>query len=48
MFVLICVYTIAWPILTCIELLINLHNDQHLFADGFVTVGPIAMEFEWD
>ena len=32
----------------CIELLISLHNDQHLFADGFVTVRSIAMKFGWD
>ena len=26
---------------------IRLHNDRHLFADCFVTVGPIAMKFGW-
>ena len=36
------------PKLACIELLISLHNDRHLFADGFVTVRPIAMKFKWD
>ena len=36
------------PKLACIELLISLHNDRHLFADGFVTVRPIAIEFGWD
>ena len=36
------------PKLACIELLISLHNDRHLFADGFVTVRPIAMKFGWD
>ena len=35
------------PKLTCIELLISLHNDRHLFADRFVTVGPIATKFGW-
>ena len=33
------------PKLACIELLISLHNNRHLFADGFVTVRPIAMKF---
>ena len=33
---------------TCIELLINLQNDQRLSADGFVNVEPIAIEFGWD
>ena len=36
------------PKLPCIELLISLHNDRHLFADGFVTVRPINMRFGWD
>ena len=36
------------PKLACIELLISLHNDRHLFANGFVTVRPIAMKFGWD
>ena len=36
------------PKLACIELLISLHNDRHLFADGFVTVRPIAIKFGWD
>ena len=36
------------PKLACIELLISLPNDRHLFADGFVTVRPIAMKFRWD
>ena len=36
------------PKLACIELLISLHNDRHLFADGFVTVRLIAMKFGWD
>ena len=36
------------PKLACIELLITLPNDRHLFADGFVTVRPIAMKFRWD
>ena len=27
------------PKLTCIELLVSFHNDRHLFAVGFVTVG---------
>ena len=35
------------PKLACIELLISLHNDRHLFADGFVTVRPITMKFGW-
>ena len=34
--------------MTCTELLISLHNNWHLFADGFVTVRPIAMKFGWD
>ena len=36
------------PKLICIELLISLHNDRHLFVDGFVTVRPIAIKFRWD
>ena len=36
------------PKLACIELLISLHNGRYLFADGFVTVRPIAMNFGWD
>ena len=36
------------PKLACIELLISFHNGRHLFADGFVTVGPIAMKYGWD
>ena len=36
------------PKLACIELMVSLHNDRHLFADGFVTVRPIAMKFGWD
>ena len=36
------------PKLACIELLISLHYDRHLFADVFVTVRPIAMKFGWD
>ena len=36
------------PKLACIELLISLPNDRHLFADGFVTVRPIAMKFRWN
>ena len=36
------------PKLDCIELLISLHNDRYLFADGFVTMSPIAMKFGWD
>ena len=35
------------PKLTCIDLLISLHNDRHLFADGFVTIRPIVMKFGW-
>ena len=35
------------PKLAYIELLISLHNDRHFFADGFVTVRPIAMKFGW-
>ena len=26
----------------------GINNDQHLFADGFVIVRPIAMKFGWD
>ena len=36
------------PKLACIKLLISLLNDRHLFADGFVTMRPIAMKFGWD
>ena len=36
------------PKLACIEILISLHNNRHLFADGFVTVRPITMQFGWD
>ena len=36
------------PKLVCNELLISLHNDRHLFVDGFVTVRPIALKFGWD
>ena len=36
------------PKLACIELLISLHNDQHLFTDVFVTLRPIAMKCGWD
>ena len=38
----------VYPQMTCTELLISLHNNWHLFADGFVTVRPIAMKFGWD
>ena len=34
--------------LACIELLISLHNDRHLFGDGFVIVRPIAIKLGWD
>ena len=34
--------------MTSVQLLISLHNNRHLFADGFATVGPIALEFGWD
>ena len=33
------------PKSACLEYLISLHNDRHLFADGFVTVRPIAIKF---
>ena len=34
---------------TCIELLLNLHNDQQSSsANSFVTVGPISTKFRWD
>ena len=36
------------PKLVCIELLISLHHDWHLFVDGFVTMRPIAWKFGWD
>ena len=44
---------IAIPSFVCpksawIELLISLHNDRYLLADGFVTVGTIAMKFGRD
>ena len=32
-------------IFTCIELLISVHDDRHFSANGFVTVGPMAMTF---
>ena len=44
----IAILSFVCPKLACIELLISLHNDRHLFADGFVTVRPIAMTFGWD
>ena len=44
----IAILSFVCPKLACIELLISLHNDRHLFADGFVTVRPIAMKFRWD
>ena len=44
----IAILSFVCPKLACIELLISLHNDRHLFADGFVTVRPIAMKFGWD
>ena len=40
--------SVVCPKLACIELLISLFNDRHLFADGFVTVRPIAMKVGWD
>ena len=36
------------PKLACIVILISLHNNRLLFADGFVTVRPIAIKFGWD
>ena len=36
------------PKFVCIELPISLHNGRHLFADGFVTLRPIAMKYGWD
>ena len=36
------------PNLACIESLISLHNDRHLFADGFVNMRPITMKFRCD
>ena len=44
----IAILSFVCPKLACIELLISLHNDRHLFADSFVTVWPIAMKFGWD
>ena len=44
----IAILSFVCPKLACIELLISLHNDRHLFADGFVTVRSIAMKFRWD
>ena len=44
----IAILSFVCPKLTCVKLLISLHNDRHLFADGFVTVTPIAMTFGWD
>ena len=39
---------IRLPLINMHWSLIGLHNDRHLFADDFVTVGPIAMKFVWD
>ena len=47
-FTFITIPSFVYPKLACTELLISLHNGRHLFADGFVTVRPIAMKFEWD
>ena len=47
-FTFITIPSFVYPKLACTELLISLHNDRHLFADGFVTVRPIAMKFGWD
>ena len=44
----IAILSFVCPRLVCIKLLIRLHNDRHLLADGFVTVRPIAMKFRWD
>ena len=44
----IAILSFVCPKLACIELLISLHNDRHLFADGFATVRPIAIKFRWD
>ena len=44
----IAILSFVCPKLAYIELHISLHNDRHLFADGFVTVRPIAMKFRWD
>ena len=44
----IAILSFVCPKLACIELLISLHNDRHLFADGFVTVRPIATKFGRD
>ena len=47
-FNLIAIPSFVYPKLACTELLISLHNDRHLFADGFETVRPIATKFGWD
>ena len=47
-FTFITIPSFVYPKLACTELLISLHNNRHLFADGFVTVRPIAMKFGWD
>ena len=47
-FYVIAITSFVCPKLACIELLISLHKDRHLFADDFVTVRPIAMKFGWD
>ena len=44
----IAILSFVYPKLACIDLLISIHNDLQLFADGFVTVRPIAMKFGWD
>ena len=45
-----CIYFIHPPKfmqieLTCSGLLISVHDDRQLSADGFITMGPIAMKF---
>ena len=44
----IAILSFVYPKLACIELLISLYIDRQLFADGFVTVKPIAMKIGCD
>ena len=47
-FTFIAIPSFVYPKFACTELLISLHYDRHLFADGFVTMRLIAMKFGWD
>ena len=47
-FTFIAIPSFVYPKLACTDLLISLHDHRHLFADGLVTVRPIATKFRWD